>query len=66
MNATTLTQSLKIARQTIEREQEESLAVDQACTIYDLCQALKIEPGEVLSPTSLKLIDPGDRQPALS
>ena len=57
MTQLTITKALKNVRQTIETEQGD-LDLDQACTIYDLCQALNIRPTQVLDQTTIALIDP--------
>ena len=57
MTQLTITKALKNVRQTIETEQGD-LDLDQACTIYDLCQALNIRPTQVLDQTTIVLIDP--------
>ncbi len=45
---TKMTQAMKNVRERIETEQEAPLNSDQACTIYDFCDALGIEPEAVL------------------
>ena len=68
MTQLTITKALKNVRQTIEEEQGD-LDLDQACTIYDLCQALNIKPNQVLDQTTVTLIDaddPRDRRQKVS
>jgi len=53
------TQALRNAKDTIEALQEAPLDIGQACTIYDLCVALNIQPVTILG-EALTLIDDSD------
>ena len=57
MNTHLITQNLKNACQTIERQQEEPLDLDQVSVIYDICEALNINPILVLDQATLQLIE---------
>lgn len=58
MKISKIQQVLRNVRQKIEHEQKAPLSLSQACTIYDICDALGIDPFSVLAPQTIALIDP--------
>lgn len=58
-NTEAITQALKNACKSIENGQDQPLELDQACVVFDICQALEVDPTEVLDQSTINLIAPG-------